>query len=98
VISAGNAALSVNLLRPLSGLDLKIFATTSTDGMLEVSIYNLIGEKIFKLFDGQVSQGQKIILSWDGRNGAGELVASGTYYAVLEGAGLKQVKKFKVIK
>jgi hypothetical protein len=38
------------------------------------------------------------VLTWDGRNKSGRNVASGTYYAIFEGAGARKVRRVVVIR
>jgi hypothetical protein len=47
-------------------------------GVVTVKIYNILGEEIVTLYDGVLEQGRHW-LAWDGRNGAGRMVATGVY-------------------
>jgi len=45
---------------------------------VELSIYNILGQKIRKLFSGRQAAGRHSI-NWDGRNASGQRMASGIY-------------------
>jgi hypothetical protein len=47
-------------------------------GAVTVKVYNILGEEIVTLHDGVLEQGRHW-LAWDGRNGAGGMVATGVY-------------------
>jgi len=67
-------------------------------GQAEISIYTLSGRRVWKQ-DLALSGAGYQHLTWDGRNQAGETVASGLYFVVLQMDGKKQaVRKVLVIK
>ncbi|MEQ1919723.1 MAG: hypothetical protein ABL955_11035, partial [Elusimicrobiota bacterium] len=59
----------------------------------KVRLMSLTGEQVW---DGEA--GANGILTWDGRNKSGRNVASGTYYAIIEGAGARKVRRVVVIR
>ncbi len=58
-----------------------------------VRLLSLTGEQ---LWEG--TAGANGILTWDGRNKSGRSVASGTYYAVIEGGGARKVRRVVVVR
>ncbi|MCR4296979.1 MAG: hypothetical protein NUW21_15720, partial [Elusimicrobia bacterium] len=58
-----------------------------------VRLMSLTGELIW---DG--TAGANGVLTWDGRNKSGRAVASGTYYALIEGGGSRKVRRVAVIR
>ena len=59
----------------------------------KVRLLSLTGELIW---DG--TAGAAGVLTWDGRNKSGRPVASGTYYAIIEGAGARKLRRVAVIR
>jgi hypothetical protein len=55
-----------------------------------IKIYDMAGKVVSELAAGETE--------WDGRNGRGDLVASGTYMFYVTGGGLEFTGKFAVIK
>jgi flagellar hook assembly protein FlgD len=55
------------------------------------------GRLVKILFDGDQSEGQKSA-TWDGRNDAGQQVATGTYFYRLTAPGFTQTKKMMLLK
>ncbi|HAH05565.1 MAG TPA: hypothetical protein DCM05_03415 [Elusimicrobia bacterium] len=58
-----------------------------------VRIFTILGELVWR-----EAAGASGILTWDGRNRSGSRVGSGTYLAVIEGAGSKKVRRLVVIR
>ncbi len=58
-----------------------------------VRLMSLTGELIWR-----GTAGANGVLTWDGRNSFGRAVASGTYYALIEGAGSRKVRRVAVIR
>lgn len=48
------------------------------EGVAELSIYNMLGQRVRHLLKGSLPPGRYDII-WDGRNEAGQTVASGVY-------------------
>lgn len=59
----------------------------------EISVYNLRGQKITTIFDGNVKAGETFTVNWKAEN-----AASGVYFFKLEAAGSAAVSKVVVIK
>jgi hypothetical protein len=67
-------------------------------GRLKIRVFNLLGQRVAEIFDNDVAAGAALALDWDGRNAQGQWLASGSYFIAFEGAGLRQVKKLKIVK
>jgi hypothetical protein len=66
--------------------------------MVDLKIYNILGQEVRTLFAGQLEAGRHWIL-WDGRNNAGSMVATGVYIARLTtDPGISLVKKLMLMK
>ena len=76
-----------NPFTPTSGASI-IFDGVTIDAT--VTIYTLLGEKIRELSD-EDADGR---ILWDGKNNAGNTVATGIYFAVVNNA--KEVKRLKI--
>lgn len=67
----------------------------AVDATLEV--FNILGQRVIVLFDGQAAPGVTSI-AWDGRDGAGQPVASGIYFYRLKTETLTDTKKMILLK
>ena len=66
--------------------------TIAAAGSVRLAVYNLMGQSIRVLADGWTEAGLHQV-RWDGRTAAGVEVASGVYWAVLQGGGVVQTAK-----
>ncbi|MDE3056375.1 MAG: T9SS type A sorting domain-containing protein [Bacteroidota bacterium] len=67
-------------------------------GVVSVTIYNILGQKVRTLLNGFATAGEHSIV-WDGRNDAGIVVESGVYFYRLETAGgMSLVRKMLLLK
>jgi len=64
---------------PSTRIDYELPATSH----VKISVYNLSGQLVFMLFDGEQSAGRYTV-SWDGANSFGNRVASGVYLVRME--------------
>ena len=64
---------------------------------VQLSIYNLLGQRIAVLIDENKPAGVYTV-QWDGRNGAGKAVASGIYLMKLEAGQQVKVKRMLLLK
>ncbi|TFH46734.1 MAG: T9SS type A sorting domain-containing protein, partial [ANME-2 cluster archaeon] len=64
---------------------------------LELSIYNITGEKIRSLYTGSMKKG-RFTLKWDGTDDTHRLLPSGVYFALLRAAAFSQSIKMMLIK
>jgi len=76
---------------------MSIMAWPTGGGSVVAEIRNLRGELIRRLEDTGPGH-QAVTIEWDGTNGAGQQVASGTYACIVTGGGLNVVKRVVVIR
>ncbi len=73
--------------------------TLSEDGPVSLNIYNNLGQLVTRIIDNKTYRtGTVQQVNWDGRNAAGQPVASGTYYYKLEAGNNVQIKKMVLIR
>ena len=71
----------------------------SEAGNAELSIYNIRGQKVVKLYDNFVNTvGEPISVHWDGKDANGRDTGSGIYFYQLRTTGRTQVKKMVLVK
>ncbi len=64
---------------------------------VNVTIFNILGQRIATIVDGQMGPGAHIVM-WDGRNQHGELLPSGVYFYRLSTPSFTAVKKMLLLK
>lgn len=90
----GFASVSPNPFNPQT--EIKFVLTR--DALTQLNIYNLRGERVTTLVNEKLQDGEHTAV-WDGKNLAGQRVASGTYFARLRiGADVLQVRKLMLVK
>ena len=94
---AGSLTAYNNLFDPLKGQQAVIKYSTSGSGTMKLVIYTVLGEPVTTLFDGPVPEGMGSI-NWNGRNSAGNVVASGVYIVRGRGPGIDSTQKIVVVK
>lgn len=67
------------------------------NGHVAVHIYNVRGERVATLLDGEIPTGETLV-TWDGRDRQGATVASGIYIASVEGFGQIERQKLVMLK
>lgn len=72
-----------------------IDVSLAKDSQLQISVYNLRGQLIRKVFEGNKSEGIHYI-HWDGRDSAGTTCASGVYFVALKTDG-KEIQRSRLI-
>lgn len=88
-----------SVFNPMKGGKVKFEIVPKSDGKLKVQIFTTDGLLVKTIKDGDVSQGITQIVEWDGRNGAGKVVASSVYLLRVDGAGIdRKLKKIVVVK
>ena len=75
----------------------KIKINLPSEDRISVDIYNVIGQKVVTLFDGQMSAGEKT-LTWDGRNYYGVKCPSGVYVYTVKSNSSFEIKKMVLVK
>ena len=83
-----------NVIYPARGERARIVVMAR--GEVSVTLYDLKGRLVLKLFEGNLSGEQEF--SWDGRNGGDRVVAAGIYLLAVETAGWRKVEKIAVKK
>lgn len=68
-----------------------------SEANVELSIYNIVGQKVTTLVSGQLSSGEHIV-NWDGRDSNGREVASGVYYYRLSTDQFSDTKRMTLLK
>ena len=67
------------------------------DNKILLVIYNLRGQAVRKLLDGNFLPG-KYSVSWDGTDDNGTLITSGYYFCVLKASNERLVRRFVLLK
>jgi hypothetical protein len=88
--------LSQNYPNPFNP-ETQIEYTLQKKALVNLEIYNLLGQKVNTLANEYQSPGSYHIL-WDGKNEQGKAVASSIYFYKLEVNGVSQIKKMVLLK
>jgi flagellar hook assembly protein FlgD len=67
-------------------------------GHLKLSIYNVRGQLVKTMIDGERPQGADQTIVWDGTNNQGSSVSSGVYFYEARTGGEVQVQKMALVK
>ena len=71
--------------------------TLNQAGETRLTIFNLMGQTVRTLLEGEMPAGERVIV-WDGRDDAGKIVPGGTYYYRLQSNGQAQTKGLMFLK
>ena len=82
---------------PARGGKLSIDVTVVNPGTVSIKAFNLAGVLVRTISSGFSGNG-KSTFTWDGRNEAGDLVATGMYMLLIEEPGLSQTRLAGVLK
>lgn len=66
-------------------------------GYVGLSVYDLLGRKVAILLDSFLPAGNHLV-TWDGRSGIGESMATGIYFYRLKAEGFDETKKMLLVK
>jgi hypothetical protein len=88
--------LAQNDPNPFSGTT-TISYTLPEEAHVELNIYDLAGRRVRNLVDGFQKPG-RLVVQWDGRNGAGQEVGNGLYLCKLRAAGREFTRKITVVR
>jgi len=91
-VHGGNAPMNTD------GTIIRYFVPASKVGIATIRIYDVVGEKVRTIGLPNPVADSYGYVSWDGRNDAGNKVASGVYIGVLDVGGAKKFWKMAVIK
>ncbi len=86
-----------NLFNPKKDRPVTIRYDLVRAGQVSIKIYNIAGELVYVLVDGEEAEGAGSV-DWDGRNKDGKFVASGLYLVHIIAPGFKDTKKVVVVK
>ena len=89
-------SLSANYPNPFNPSTTIEFSLPSA-GRVELTVYNIRGQKVRTLVDGPLTAGNHTVI-WNGANATGEQVASGVYLYRLRADGFTSVKKMILMK
>ena len=89
-------ALSQNYPNPFNAHTTISFNLQSTENV-ELSIYNVVGQKIVTLQNSPMNAGEHSVI-WDGRDNKGNEVASGIYFYRLSAGNLTETKRMTFLK
>jgi hypothetical protein len=67
-------------------------------GRVQIRVYNVAGQLVTTLVDGEASPGVEHVVEWDGHNDAGQRVASGVYFYRMTAPGFVKTKKMVLLK
>ena len=71
--------------------------TIAETGRVDITIYNVKGERVLRLFNETMPPGPHEV-TWNGTNERGHPVASGVYFYRLQVGGFSDVKKMVILK
>ena len=71
--------------------------STITTREVELSLYNLKGQKVRNLFQGKLNSGEHKLI-WDGKDNNGRTVSSGIYFAKIQAGSSTQIRKMLLMK
>ena len=87
-----------NLFDPTQGQTMTILFTLKKAGSATLRIYTAQGRLVRTLVQDSPSAADTVYtIPWDGRNDAGEIVASGIYLAHIDGPGFSANRKIAVV-
>lgn len=75
----------------------KIEFVLSRSGQVKIEIFNILGEKVKTLMDQHLKAGRQLV-EWDGKDEAGEEVASGVYFYRLQTKDFTETKKMVLMR
>ncbi len=64
---------------------------------VKIDVFNLLGQRVLTLVDGRQQAGFKSVI-WDGKDGAGNAVASGVYFYKIDAGSFKDSRKMIMLK
>ena len=67
------------------------------DGLVNITIYDMLGNVVKNLVDSNQSSGHKTV-QWESRNNQGQPVSAGVYFFTIEAGDFRQTKKMILLK
>jgi hypothetical protein len=90
------SSLAQNYPNPFNAQTMIAF-NLSTSGRVQLDVYNMIGQKITTLVDGDFNSGSYNVI-WNGRDASGNAVSSGIYYYRLKTNSQVETMKMTLLK
>lgn len=76
----------------------KIAYEVPQQAYVTLTVYNILGEEVIRLVDGQQAPGRYVV-TWNGQNRSGSIVATGVYlYRLTTSAGFVESKRMTLLK
>jgi flagellar hook assembly protein FlgD len=88
-----NITVYPNPFNPTTTIAFNTLATQE----VELSLYNLKGQKVRTLYQGILNGGEHKLI-WDGKDNNGRTVSSGIYFAKIQAGKYTQIRKMMLIK
>ncbi len=95
-IQATSYSLEQNYPNPFNPTTQIAFNTANSEHV-NISVFNILGQKVATIMDGNLSSGSHIVM-WDGRNLHGQVLPSGVYFYRLSTPNFTAVKKMILLK
>ncbi|MCJ7496531.1 MAG: T9SS type A sorting domain-containing protein [candidate division Zixibacteria bacterium] len=89
-------SLSHNYPNPFNSIT-NIGYMLPADTYVKLTIYNIVGQKVRTLIDGEETAGYKNVI-WDGKNDNGEEVCSGIYFYLINAGSFAKASKMSLLK
>ncbi|MBI4064367.1 MAG: hypothetical protein HY401_08730 [Elusimicrobia bacterium] len=86
-----------NIFNPARGQKATFKYSSSSAGRYRLAVYTANGDLV-KILTDRFEESGMSTLNWDGKNGDGQMVASGVYLVHLEGPGVSKTQKAVVVK
>jgi hypothetical protein len=87
------------IFNPAAGGRTTIELNARQDGVIKAQVFTIDGLPVKTLYEGPVTAAMPHLIEWDGRNGAGDILATGVYLLRVDGAGIdRALKKLVVVK
>jgi len=96
-VVVGRSRLLQNSPNPFNPTTTIPFVISGASEDVSLAVYDLAGRRVKTLVDGPVRAGRRSVV-WNGRDEAGNPVASGVYFARLATSGVEDVAKMIVLK
>ncbi len=90
-------SLEQNVPNPFNPITMIAYNVPADVSEIEVSVYNVAGRLVRTLVEGEVESGRGQVV-WDGRDAAGEKVASGVYFVRLSAERASRTRKMVLLK
>ncbi|MCK4516934.1 MAG: T9SS type A sorting domain-containing protein, partial [Spirochaetaceae bacterium] len=93
----GGVTILNNVIYPENGDQTVLTYDVPRAGMVTINVFTLDGQLVKTLIRGRQGEGRQIV-SWDGINASGQIVASGLYFIRVVGPDIDEIRKVLVAK